>query len=123
MKKIVVWLFACLTCCSILEAKSVEIKNLGQLDRMLNQSEGTIYLEVYSPACPACKGLAPAYEKWAAVNISKATFAKVNVRDVRGVIDRYAVRSFPSLLVFNRKTLIQTLVGPQKIRQFMKNNP
>lgn len=124
MRKITIYLLICLACFGSVDAASISIKSMNHLNKVLEKANGEVYLEVYSPTCPACKGLAPIFEKWANENESKATFAKVSITEVRAIMNEYSVKSFPTLLVFDQNgKLVQTLVGPSKIKKFMKTNP
>jgi thioredoxin 1 len=79
-------------------------------DDLINRDTPTL-VDFWAPWCGPCRALTPTIEQLAQDAGDRATIAKLNVDDHPTIAARYGISSIPSVLVFRKGELIETLVG------------
>lgn len=74
-----------------------------------------IVLDVYSPTCGPCVALAKRLPDIAA-RFSAARFLKVDMTRVPAVAERFQIRAVPTIIVFKRGQLVESVVGTDLAR-------
>ncbi|MCH9614021.1 MAG: hypothetical protein SP1CHLAM54_10300 [Chlamydiia bacterium] len=82
------------------ESFVIEVTTFDELQAYLENTEGTIYVDCYSPLCPPCKMLAPKYDEFSVELAASGTFLKVSLNDVPEMGAEYDIDGLPTLLVF-----------------------
>ncbi len=71
-----------------------------------------IVVDFYAAWCGPCKMIGPVYEGLAKTHEGKARFLKVNVDEVRSILEQYNVKAMPTFLFFDQNgNLNERLVG------------
>ena len=103
------------------ESSVHEVATLEELNEVINNSEGRIYLDCYSSRCPPCKILAPKFDQFAVDLSSKGTFLKVSLDNVPQMGQLYEVRSIPTLIVFENQSVVEKKTGLPDILNYFSN--
>lgn len=74
-------------------------------------SELPVLVDFYAPWCGPCRMLAPVLEQLAGDFAGRVRFAKVNVDDAPELAQRYRITGVPTLMVFHRGQVADTMVG------------
>lgn len=98
-----------------------EVTSMDALEREISMTPGMLFVDCYSSSCPPCRKLAPIYQKIATEKAHLGKFLKVNVSQVREVLDSYDIRGVPTLLVFKDGTLVKKVVGMPEIPNYFKS--
>lgn len=86
-----------------------QIKNVTEFEQSVLQAEYAL-VDFYSDACMPCKRLAPVLEELAS-RMPKVLIAKVDIRDVRELVDRYKITRTPTLLFFRKGNVEAVQIG------------
>lgn len=73
------------------------------------KSEETVMVDFFATWCESCKALSPILDKVAAE--TDAPIGKVDIDKDRPLVDRFGIKSIPTLLVFKNGELAETSVG------------
>lgn len=73
--------------------------------------EGVALVDFWAPWCGPCMTLGPVIEEIANEYDGKAKIGKVNVDEEREIAQKYMVMSIPTVMVFKKGELVETLVG------------
>lgn len=74
------------------------------------QSDEPVMVDFYATWCESCKAMMPILEKIVAENDS-FKIAKVDIDENRGLVERYGLKSIPTLMVFQKGELKETSIG------------
>lgn len=74
-------------------------------------NDKTVVVDFWAPWCSPCKALAPVLEEIADEHGDRLTIAKLDIEENPATFKRYAVRSIPTLLVFEGGEVVRTIVG------------
>lgn len=100
------------------ETNVKEINSIHELQEVIKSSKETIYIDCYSTRCPPCKMLSPKFDQYSK-DLKAGKFLKVNVDDVKELVDEYQIEGFPTLLVFqNGKIKVRKLGLPDILQYF-----
>lgn len=70
-----------------------------------------VLVDCWAPWCGPCRMMGPVLQQLAKAYAGRVKIAKLNVDENPQIASRYAIRSIPTLLVFNRGEMVDTLVG------------
>lgn len=76
-------------------------------------AEETVLVDLWAEWCGPCRAIAPVLEELEKDYGGKLKIAKVDVDANPGTAQRFAVRSIPTLLLFDKGELVETTVGVQ----------
>ena len=74
------------------------------------QSDDPVMVDFYATWCESCKGMMPILEKIVAEN-ENIKIAKVDIDENRGLVEKYGLKSIPTLMVFQKGELKETSIG------------
>jgi thioredoxin 1 len=80
-------------------------------DREVTQADVPVLVDFYAPWCGPCRMLAPVLDALAPRFAGRVKFAKVNVDRAPGLAMRYRVTGVPTLIIFKRGLVLDTIVG------------
>ena len=86
-----------------------EINDLNFHEEITN-SDSIVVVDFWAPWCGPCKMLTPVIEELAK-EMGEVKFAKVNVDENPVISSKYRVASIPTVLIFNKDTIKETMVG------------
>ena len=73
------------------------------------QSDEPVMVDFYATWCESCKAMMPILEKVVAQEGKK--IAKVDIDENRGLVEKYGLKSIPTLMVFQNGELKETSIG------------
>ena len=74
------------------------------------QSDQLTLVDFYATWCESCKAMMPILEKIVAEN-ENMKIAKVDIDENRGLVEKYGLKSIPTLMVFQKGELKETSIG------------
>ncbi len=83
----------------------------NEYQKAVLESDVPVLVDFYAPWCGPCRMLAPQLEQLAKDYAGRVKIAKVNVDDAPGLSAKYGVRSIPTLLIVNKGSVADTMVG------------
>ena len=87
-----------------------EINDLNFNEEITN-SDSIVVVDFWAPCCGPCKMLTPVIEELAREMGKEVKFAKVNVDENPVISSKYKVSSIPTVVIFNKDTVKETMVG------------
>lgn len=93
--------------------------NVTEFDELLT-GEKPVLVDFWADWCMPCRMLAPVIEQIDGQYAGRVTIAKVNVDEEPGLAARYSVQSIPTVLIFSKGNLIDTLVGLRPAEAYTK---
>lgn len=103
----------------LLEGKSVTLDERN-FDAFLKPSGLPVLVDFWAPWCGPCKAMAPAFEQAARRLATQVRFAKVNSDEVSSLAARFAVRSIPTLVLFQGGREIKRTSGAMDAGSLVK---
>lgn len=96
-----------------------EIKKLTQstFDEAVASPSAPVLVDFWAEWCKPCKAMNPVLEELADQYEGKATVAKVNVDEERGLAAQFQVLSIPTLMIFKGGKRVEELSGAQPTKK------
>jgi len=83
----------------VLQAKPVEL-DPARFDSFLSRNSLPVVVDFWAAWCGPCKAMAPAFERVASEQKTRARFAKLDTERAQSVAARFGIRSIPTLILF-----------------------
>lgn len=90
--------------------KPVEITD-ANFEQEVLQSNIPVLIDFWAVWCGPCRLIAPVVEELAGEYAGKVKIAKLDVDNNQGVADKYGIRSIPTLLLFDKGSVVDRMVG------------
>ena len=80
-------------------------------DEMVLKSDLPVLVDFWAPWCGPCRALAPVLEELAKDMEGQALIVKVNVDENQALPSKFAIRSIPTLILFNKGEVQEQITG------------
>jgi len=90
--------------------KPVDITD-NTFDSEVLSAAGPVLVDCWAPWCGPCRMVGPALEQLAREYAGRVKIAKLNVDENPQTASRYSIRSIPTMLLFNRGEMVNSVVG------------
>ena len=84
------------------------------------EAPGMVLVDFWAPWCGPCRMLAPTLESLAQKVEGKVDCYKINVDDCPNIAVEYQISSVPTVLIFNKGELVNTLIGLQPEQSYLE---
>lgn len=91
-------------------------------EETINNNEGPVFVDFWAEWCGPCKSIAPMLDRLAKEYDGKVTFAKVDVDVNPALMQKFGLRSVPTMMMFNEGDAQGSLAGAvaePKLREFI----
>ena len=85
--------------------------NDANFNEEIANSDNIVVVDFWAPWCGPCKMLSPVIEELANEMGTNVKFAKINVDESPIIASTYKISSIPTVMVFNKDSVKETLVG------------
>ena len=80
-------------------------------DEMVLKSDLPVLVDFWAPWCGPCRALAPVLEELAKDMEGQVRIVKVNVDENQALPSKFAIRSIPTLILFNKGEVQEQITG------------
>lgn len=87
-----------------------DIKTDEYFEEVVNTS-GLVLVDFWATWCGPCRMVAPILEQLSEEYAGKLKIVKVNADEESELLDRFAISSIPTILVYNNGEVVRTIVG------------
>jgi len=101
------------------------IKDEAQFEREVLQANQRVVVDFYTQHCPSCLQMMPLVSSVASKLINKVKFVKIDGAELPQLMERYAVTSVPSFLIFEHGIVVgrtTATMTKREIREFAQRN-
>ena len=81
------------------------------------EAEGAVVVDFWAPWCAPCRAIGPVLDELARELAGQVTVVKVDTDDNQEIALAYGVESIPTLQIFQRGSLLATMVGARPKRE------
>ena len=92
----------------------------GNFSQQLNRSDIPVVVDFWAPWCGPCKMMAPAYEQAAGQLEPRVRLAKLNTEEAQQTAGRFAIRSIPTIVLFDHGREISRQSGALSLPQLVQ---
>jgi thioredoxin 1 len=99
--------------------------NDDNFDEEVTKLSGPILVDFWAAWCGPCKVVAPMLEQLAGEMNGQVHVAKVNIDENGDLVNRFGIRSIPTLLVFKDGKVVDQLIGAapkEQIRRMLEKH-
>ncbi|MBU3111673.1 thioredoxin [Clostridium lacusfryxellense] len=89
----------------------IKVVNDKNFNEEIADSDNIVVVDFWAPWCGPCKMLTPVIEELSNEMGKNVTFAKINVDESPIVASKYKISSIPTVMVFSKDTVKETMVG------------
>jgi len=89
----------------------IKVVNDKNFNEEIADSDNIVVVDFWAPWCGPCKMLTPVIEELANEMGKEVKFAKINVDESPMVASKYKISSIPTVMVFSKDTVKETMVG------------
>lgn len=96
----------------------------ANFDAVVERASIPVVVDLWAPWCGPCRMISPALEEVARRLRGKLKLVKVNVDENPRIAARFGVQGIPTLLLFRKGELIDTVVGargPEQLEAWVEN--
>jgi thioredoxin 1 len=90
----------------------------GDFEREVLKSEVLTVVDFYADWCGPCRMVGPVLESLSREYVGKVKFVKVDTDENQVLAERYHVMSIPTVIIFNRGRIDDTLIGAAPIELY-----
>ena len=90
--------------------KPVDITD-DTFDSEVLSAAGPVLVDCWAPWCGPCRMVGPVLEQLAREYAGQVKITKLNVDENPRIASRYSIRSIPTMLLFNRGEMVNSMVG------------
>ena len=94
-------------------------------DEQLQKLAGPVLVDFWAAWCGPCRAIAPSLEQIADEMAGRATVAKIDVDANGDVVNRFGIRSIPTLMVFKNGRVVDQMIGAlpkEQIRRLVEKH-
>ncbi|MGH4052226.1 MAG: thioredoxin [Clostridium sp.] len=89
----------------------VKVVNDKNFNEEIIDSDNIVVVDFWAPWCGPCKMLTPVMEELESEMGKKIKFVKINVDESPVISSKYKISSIPTVMVFNKDIVKETMVG------------